>query len=230
MATLLAFLFLVAPGLLADLLEARRRTGSPESAFREVSRVALFSLVCSLIGALVVGAVLALPSERIGFAPLEAVTDSQYALDNFLWSAAAVIAISAVGCAVAVGIQRLRFGSLRQKIRPGSAWATEFETPRKGKAARSVLQVELLTGERYIGVLAGFSHNIPQDERELSLKQPLWVQRPSSEKPSKIPERYGIIILRGDQVKTIAAPLRDTRTEARSHGKRQTRQQTKLSG
>ncbi len=43
----LLFLLLVAPGLLFDLLSQRRRAGSPESTFREVSRVVLSSLAFS---------------------------------------------------------------------------------------------------------------------------------------------------------------------------------------
>jgi Family of unknown function (DUF6338) len=45
----LLFLLLVAPGLLFDLLSQRRRAGSPESGFREVSRVVLASLAFSSI-------------------------------------------------------------------------------------------------------------------------------------------------------------------------------------
>jgi Family of unknown function (DUF6338) len=42
--SVLLFFLLVAPGLVFDLLSQRRRAGSPESGFREVSRVVLSSL------------------------------------------------------------------------------------------------------------------------------------------------------------------------------------------
>ena len=43
-AAVLCFMLLVAPGLLFDMLAARRRAGTPESAFHEASRVVLASL------------------------------------------------------------------------------------------------------------------------------------------------------------------------------------------
>lgn len=48
--TVVSFLLLVAPGLLFDLLAARRRVGVSESAFREVSRIVLASLAFSALG------------------------------------------------------------------------------------------------------------------------------------------------------------------------------------
>jgi len=45
--SVLLFFLLVAPGLLFDLLSERRRVGSPESTFREISRVVLSSLAFS---------------------------------------------------------------------------------------------------------------------------------------------------------------------------------------
>ena len=47
----------VAPGIVFDLLSRSRRVGADESAFREVSRVALSSLLLSLFAAVPVGLV-----------------------------------------------------------------------------------------------------------------------------------------------------------------------------
>lgn len=231
LATLLGFLFFIAPGLLADLLEARRRAGAKESAFREVGRVGLFSLACSVVGAAVVGAVLVRLQGWTRFDPLRAVHDAAYATDHFWWSVTAVGLVSVVGCLAALGFQRWRLGPLRLRVQQTSAWSTAFETPGrlrtgpirwlKGKLdgtaagrfmarfrpepeAGRVVKVEMLSGEQYVGVLATFTPNLELADRELTLAQPLWVERDSSEGLVRVPQEWERIVLRGDQIKVIA--------------------------
>jgi hypothetical protein len=55
--SLLLFFLVIAPGLLFDLLSERRRAGLTESAFREISRTILASLVFSGFSVLVLGVV-----------------------------------------------------------------------------------------------------------------------------------------------------------------------------
>lgn len=230
LATLLGFLFFIAPGLLADLLEARRRAGAKESAFREVGRVGLFSLACSVVGAAVVGAVLVRLQGRTGFDPLRAVHDTAYATDHFWWSVTAVGLASAVGCLAALGFQRWRLGPLRLRVQQTSAWSTAFETSGrrrrgpirwlKGKLKGTafsrfidrlrpepdpgrVVKVEMLSGEQYFGVLATFTPNLELADRELSLTQALWVQRDPTKDVVRVPEEWERIVLRGDQIKVV---------------------------
>ncbi|GAB2627804.1 hypothetical protein GCM10009696_36390 [Kocuria himachalensis] len=230
LATLLAFLFLVAPGLFADLLEGRRRAGAKESAFREVGRVALFSLVCSAGGALIVGLVLAWLQGWTGFNPFRAVKDPGYAHMHFWWSVASVATTSAIGCGIAAAIQRRRLGPLGRSVLKISAWTEVFEIPTRSKAvpqhedkiaghikgrmgnevkkkprSSRIVQVELLTGEQYVGVLAGFTPNLEQADRELTLAQPLWVQRPNADRPTRVPEEWEHLVLRGDQLKAVTS-------------------------
>ncbi|WP_290655671.1 DUF6338 family protein [Kocuria sp.] len=237
LATLLAFLFLVAPGLFADLLEARRRAGAKESAFREVGRVALFSLVCSAAGAFVVGPVLAWLQRWTGFNPFLAVKDPSYAHMHFWWSVTSVMTTSAIGCGVAWAIQRWRLGPLWRSVLKISAWTEIFEIPTRSEAlpqhenkitgnikgrirngvkkkSRSsrIVKVELLTGEQYVGVLAGFTPNLEQADRELTLAQPLWVQRPNTDRPNRVPEEWEQLVLRGDQIKAVASQKHVSKT------------------
>jgi hypothetical protein len=51
--SLVAFLFLVAPGILFELRRERRRPGRKETAFREAARTALASLLFSVAAVLV---------------------------------------------------------------------------------------------------------------------------------------------------------------------------------
>ena len=206
LGTLIAFLLLVAPGLLADLLESRRKAGDKESSFREIGRVALFSLLYSMAGALIVGAVLALVRGATGFDALRAVRDSDYAADHFWWSVLAVSSVSLAGCAIAAAIHWKRFGSFSIKVDRASAWTAELGAV-KGEPRNTVttVMVELLTGERYVGNLAGYTPNLEQADRELTLGQPMKVRRVGDNELLPIPAKYERLVLRGDQIKTIAA-------------------------
>ncbi|WP_290498810.1 DUF6338 family protein [Kocuria sp. UBA5001] len=231
LATLFGFLFFIAPGLLADLLEARRRAGAKESAFREIGRVGLFSLACSVAGAAVVGVVLVGLQGWTGFNPLRAVRDSAYATDYFWWSVTAVGLVSVVGCLAALGFQYWRLGPMRLQVQQISAWSVAFEIPGRlqtrpirwfkgkldgtaagrfmarfhpGPGAGRVVKVEMLSGEQYVGVLATFTPNLEMADRELALAQPLWVERDLSKGLTRVPQEWERIVLRGDQIKVIA--------------------------
>jgi uncharacterized membrane protein SpoIIM required for sporulation len=54
--SLVAFLFLVAPGILFELRRERRRPGRKETAFREAARTALAGLLFSVAAVLVLRA------------------------------------------------------------------------------------------------------------------------------------------------------------------------------
>lgn len=74
------------------------------------------------------------------------------------------------------------------------------------------MKVELLTGEQYVGVLAGFTPNLEQADRELTLAQPLWVQRPNTDRPNRVPEEWEQLVLRGDQIKAVASQKHVSKT------------------
>lgn len=206
LGTLIAFLLLVAPGLLADLLQSRRKAGAKVSSFREIGLVALFSLLYSTVGTLVVGAALTLARGATGFDALRAVRDSGYAADHFWWSVLAVSSISVAGCAVAAAVHWKRFGSFSAKVDQASAWSAELGSVRgEPENTRTDVMVELLTGERYVGVLAGYTPNLEQADRELTLGQPMKVRRVGDSELRPVPAEYERLVLRGDQIKTVAA-------------------------
>ena len=101
-ASLLVFGLFVAPGLLFDLLAARRRTGLPESTFHEISRVVLASTAFSAIG---IGAVVLIHLSRPGWVPdprRALLEPKPYLVDNLGRLTFAIVVQVGVACLAAL--------------------------------------------------------------------------------------------------------------------------------
>ena len=154
---LAAFLALVAPGIVFELRRERRRGGHRESVFREASRVALGSLVFSLVAMWVL---IGLEAAGVPFADIVAWSTSGSAyvpqhLFIIVWTALAELAL-ACGAAVTVDLLLARFGREPATVRKLSAWT---ETLRRDCPPTAVpwVHVYLADGCSFFGALRSYT-------------------------------------------------------------------------
>lgn len=122
----IAFFLFVAPGLLFDLLAARRRAGVPETTFREASRVVLASTAFTALAvALLAVPSLAIPPARRWIydwlSGRVAVNATQPTV------LATMIAVAAVACALA-SVTHWHLSRGGSALRATSAWSQVFRT------------------------------------------------------------------------------------------------------
>lgn len=214
----LTFLLFVAPGIVFDLLSRSRRVGADESAFREVSRVALSSLLLSLFAAAPVGLIASqLPLVMQAARAAEA--------GDVIWlsgEGAALLGVAlaqlAVSCALAYGLHSFlkRFGH-GQHIVPESQWSRVFR--RDCPPGHDIyVRAKMNGGAVWTGRLLGFSPDLEVDHRELVLGQPMRMRGPDRKKDSlvEVPTDYQRVVLRGTEIAsfTVQYELADPPNDA----------------
>jgi len=204
---LLLFLLVVSPGLLFELLSARRRPGVVESAFREIGRIVLGSLGFT-IAAIVVLSVISLFAPAIAPSPRGLITaDSAYLADHYAALLTAVVIEAAIAHGLAVGLHRFLGRADGETIRPVSAWAKVFQRDRPKTRPVVFVRVRLTSGTVLYGSIAGFSPESALADRELILGPPLYIKSGAAER-QKVPSEYERMIIRGSQIETIAVEYR----------------------
>jgi hypothetical protein len=204
--TVVLFLLLVSPGLLFDLLAARRRTGPSESAFHETSRIVLASLgftavalaVLTVVGLLAPGL---LPDPKGLLDP-----SGVYPADHWPAVLGAVVAEAAVAHGAAVLVHWLLARRRKATIRPVSAWTAVFRRhcPPKHHA---YVRLRLAGGVVYTGTVLGFTSDQPLADRELVLGPPLYSK--TGDRPlAQLPSDYTRVVIRGAMIETMAVEYR----------------------
>lgn len=169
--SLVAFLLLIAPGLLFDILSARRRAVRKDSAFTEVSRIVLWSL---LFGAVSLGIVsllsLALPD--VVFEITSVVSrESGYSGEDRLRLAWTVVAMAALACGQAYALHRWLMRG-RRPLRLVSVWEKILKDDIP-KTDSCYVRVGLSSGESFAGIVTDFAADIETGDRELVLGLPI---------------------------------------------------------
>ena len=180
LATLYAFLGLVAPGLLFQLLREKARPALEETAFREASRVAFTSLIFTTASILVLALVSrAWPGMFVDLARWMG-PKSEYFGDNLWLVARSVLAEVGLACMIAwlVAIVFARWvDDPSVKHSTHTAWYSALVGSRpKGEVAW--VSVELTDDSRAWGYVHRFTTDRTLENRELSLMGPgLMIQR-----------------------------------------------------
>ncbi len=199
--TVLFYALLVAPGLLHDLLEARRRVQAPESAFREISRVVLVSLVISIISFGILSIIRSLepawmPDPRGMIADPHA-----YFLSHYRLVLRALLIEGAIALAIVWIIQIPRHRRTKIVLRQTSTWTRAFreECP-SGNVP--YVQVRVSNGMTYVGRVGHFTHDLEVSDRELILTPPLFTKSLSGTlKP--VPPPWQRVVLSGDFIRSL---------------------------
>lgn len=203
----IAFLLLVAPGLLSALLRERRRPGRSETAFREASRVALASLTFSAASVAALAIVRAampdwMPDVGAWF------RDANYLDSHYRLVLRAVVLEVVLACIAAVVWALVRGSSDQGHIDPDTdIW---FEVLRRDRPAKTTpwLRVRLPDNTQLFGYLDAYTTDVAPAERELSLRGPGLTLKAASGVDTDLEPRWDRIVVRGDQVTFLMVSYR----------------------
>ena len=172
-AALFAFLGLVTPGLVFQLIRESQRPALQESAFREASRVALTSLIFTAASALLIALLSLRWPKAFADVPAWLSDGGRYAsthLEVVAWTVGAEVllatALAAVGALI---VDKLRFGP--GAISKSSIWHKHFAADLPTGCA-PWLKVTLDDGTQLWGWLDYYTVDKGLADRELALKGP----------------------------------------------------------
>lgn len=200
--TVVFFLLLVAPGLLFDLLAARRRVGVSESAFREVSRIVLASLAFSALG--VTSVIACHVFWPTAFPELDKVLVGEtYVRTN------PRLVVTAVVTGTAIGSGR------RDPL--GSRSCEPFEAAKVSLWAEALREecppgrhpyawVRVADGTMYIGKVRSYTADLDLAGRELSLCSPLYIE--TDEGLHEL-DQWERIVIPGTSIESMAVQYRE---------------------
>ncbi len=214
---LLAFLGLVAPGLVFELLRERRRPGTTETAFREASRVALTSLVFT-VGALLLLGVLHLVWPAAVVDPQQWLREGgRYVQDNYglvaLTLGLEVVLASCLAMLWHLVLSGSGHGTGR--IESGGLW---FQVLNRDKPRGSQVwaHVRLTDGTTFWGYVRGYTAVEKLEDRELVLEGVhLSQQEGPSRQNGSMPARQTVgsdwesVVLRGSDIRYLRVQYRD---------------------
>lgn len=200
---LLLFLLTVSPGILFELLAARRRVSAEESAFREISRVVVASLAFTVPASTIVLAV-AWPISP-GLIP-GLLRDSTYFANNYIAVFVLIVAEAALAHAAVYGVHKYLARTDGENIRQISAWSQAFKKERPD-GHRVYARVRLEGGTVFSGQVAHFTPELPLENRELVLVHPLF-SKTGDKDFSPLPDDFRQVIIRGAQIQTLAVEYR----------------------
>ncbi|MGW5441433.1 DUF6338 family protein [Nocardia asteroides] len=210
--TILAFFLFIAPGLLFDWISAYRKVPRRESAFAEISRVALVSTGCSVAALVTILLFAALFNWRdwkpfpVPSAMLK--QPSTYIADNLVRVSVTMIVIAALALTFAWALSEIVYRGGKGQVFYESAWHRAFKVHRPDNALVHV-RVVLTDGTIWSGCLLDFSPDMEVADRELVLQPPIMckpVHRDPQGKRNHIrmPGKWQYVILRGSEIVSIA--------------------------
>jgi Family of unknown function (DUF6338) len=202
-AALAAFLFLVAPGLTFELIRERRRPPVDETAFREASRVALASLVFTLLSLLIlfIGQLLApklLPDPAVWVESGKA-----YIKKNYQLIAIAALLQFALSCGLAATAAVIIGRSSAARINPYSLWYLALRGWVKPKQ-QPLAMVVLNNDTTIFGQVRGYSTENERDNRELILGPPLFYQEEGDEETTDLSTDWTYVLIPASSMRYLA--------------------------
>lgn len=204
--SLALFAFLVAPGLVFDLLASRRRVGRAESTFREISRVILASTAFSTVGLLVVALVGTLRPSWMPDTRQLLTRPDPYVYDHL----ARVIGALAIQLIVALGTALLVHTVLARRsgssLRAVSPWrrALRHDAP---EATAPHVRIRLRSGTVYVGRVNHYTAEMEVADREIVLSPPLF-SKTGLAALTPLPPRWQRLIISGSEIESMAIEYR----------------------
>jgi hypothetical protein len=198
----LAFLLFVAPGIVFDLLSRRRRVEVDESAFREASRIALWSLLFSLPASAIVVYISTRVHRVTRVAGRLASGDVVPISADGLTILLVMLAELVLACGIA-GITHLVL-SRRSKscdIRLVSAWTKAFRFDRPADHDVYV-RAKLTSGSVWTGRVVSFTPDLELENRELVLAPPLFSRGKTGDLTPLSPD-YHRVVLPASQIASL---------------------------
>jgi hypothetical protein len=212
-ASLVAFLIFVAPGFLFELRRGRRVPRAERTTFREISSVALASVVCSGIAIALLAAVRAIHKSWMPD-PSSWFADSHKYLTNH-WPVVTwfLVIEVALACVVAyTGARWLPVRGAEGNLLRGTAWWHAFREV--GTEHAKYVCVRMRSGAEYYGILETYTPDeCDVAERELTLIQHGLAYRAKPEVEARLLDTQQRIVLHGAEIESITVKHLD-RAEA----------------
>lgn len=195
-ATLVAFLLLIAPGIIWENRKAGHNPGRKESNLIEASRIILASLVATSVSSLIIFPWVWMPLYKAALSD-EGDTAPATKLTYFL----AVYLTSVVACLIT-----FIFGWFKLPGRPpidgARVWHKVFVTWKDPGSLNPYIQVDLIDGACWRGQLKTFDADLDDTHRTLAIGQPLRFKSAPEAEFKKI-NNWDVAIISETQVKSI---------------------------
>jgi hypothetical protein len=200
------FLFLIAPGLLFDLLAERRRAGAKESAFRETSRVILASFAFSGLGLAVLALVRTWAPSLMPDPRRLLNHGGTYFAGHYRLVAVALLVELGVAVGAASAVHAFLARGTGAGLRPISTWKKVLRDECPAGYVPHV-RVRLDDDIVYLGRLGHFTADLDQADRELVLVPPLFAK--SGDKAlAAMPEEWQRVVVHASNVHSMAVQYR----------------------
>ena len=206
----LLFLLLILPGLVFVMLADRRRVSPPQSTFREISGVTVWSLIFTALSLAIALCVHLLWHPTQWLPDIDALVrdPGQYSREHYAIVSGAVLGVVSLATLLSTiphALYRLKNWKRRDRlIGSESAWQRAFVTDRDDPW-RVYLRVKTNDGTVYHGSLIAHSPDFSNDDRELLLGHPgLSIRQPGDDKQLKeLPPHWKRVILHGSAIESI---------------------------
>jgi Family of unknown function (DUF6338) len=211
--SVLFYVLLIAPGLLYDLLAARRRPLANESAFHEISRTVLAGLIFSMCSFVVLEGI-----DRFvrGWLPdtRELIFHSSlYLPSHYTIVVRALVAEGLLAFAFVWLFHFIQLRFTRARLRPVSTWTRVLRQELEPGFVPYV-EVRLTNGMTYVGRVGHFTHDLDIADRELILVPLLFVQQPGG-RLTDMPSEWQRIVISGEAIQSMAVQYRKDHTGSR---------------
>lgn len=203
---LAALLFLVAPGLVFQLLRERRQPRIERAPFREVSVVALTSLLFSLAAAGLVAAARLTPvgREALPNPSRWLLEGNRYVASNLGRVTWFVVAQLTMAVLLAWLVERITAQRRPPVLRQGSLWFRAFRENAPAGTSPFV-RVTVAGGTEYFGLIASYTaDDVPLNERELELATPILVRQAGEAQPRPVPDAWSRLLIPGGIIEGVA--------------------------
>jgi hypothetical protein len=195
----ISFLALVAPGIVFHLAREFRRPPYTDTTFRELSRVALTSLIFTFVSvALLVGARGLWPRMLIN-AQSWAAHPQRYFASHLLAVTGSIVLEVVIACLLALGAAVAMSRRSRARISPFGTWYKVLRQERP-EGTRPWLTLHLTDGTELSGLLRHYSDSPILDNQEIAIGGPHMRRVTPDGKSSDIGKNFDAAVVRGEQI------------------------------
>lgn len=214
--SILAFVAVVAPGFLFDLLSRRRRIRADESVFGETVRLVFSSLVFSLLAIIILAIVRVIAGRLVVDIRVYLSNEHAYAVHHYALLFWDVVAELVIACALAGGTHALLMARSDYRLHSGSVWKRHLGdlVP---VGAIPIAWVRFDDGSVYSGRVADFTHDLDVNERELTLAPPIHFQEKGGSLVV-LDTQWSRVLIHGAQVKNIVVRYQEKPEQPASAG------------
>lgn len=203
-AAVVAFLLLVTPGLVFELLWQRTRPRRDETAFVEASRVVLTGVACTGAAAVTL-VVLETAAAGAAIDVVDLARDgNRYVTAHPALALRTLVAVTVLAVLYGVAAHAVLSPPTTRRIAQETAWHTAFSRM-AAPGVRPYLSVQLKDGTTITGYSAAYSTEPDPAKRDLLLSAPLAIRAPGDADARQLDASWQVMAVSGMEISTIAA-------------------------